>query len=303
MMRIDYSAADQILSQVDGDSPLDDVWENPAYDIARSHAGLLGRDLSPEDKRASDQSIAFDHEHLKANQDRISQLMGSIRTNEREWIDQIERQLLRITPEADLSDVTVFLAIGYEFGIGLQNGAYVNLNEPLFLDHPRQLLYTAIHESSHVLYDRVHEFSDSIGPHLFDSPEGRQSFFETLFHTEAFATYTPLNLRTSDGNVGDIDHPMCRDYQVVFDDRELHQHVASYDSFRESLRSGECSRETVLDRTFDARLPYRVGCAMLKEIEEKLGVEELRTAFHMPPEEFIETYDSRLEMYRSPIEG
>lgn len=299
MVRIDYSAAEQFLSYVNGEIPLNDLWDHPAYDIARNHADLLGKNISREDITTNEQPTFFDREYLKANQDRITRLLEHVRTNEQEWTAQIERQLLYITPEADLSDLTVFLAVGYEFGIGLQNGAYVNLNEPLFLENPRQLLYTAIHESSHVLYDRIHEFSDSLGSHLLDSEKGRQSFFTTLFHTEAFATYTPLALRKADGTSGDLEHPICRDYHVVSDDQELQEHVEAYDSFRETLRSGESSRETVLTRTFDTRLPYRVGCAMLKKIKEQHGVDELRNTFHMPHEEFIKTYDSILKEYRN----
>ena len=36
---------------------------------------------------------------------------------------------------------------------------------------------------------------------------------------------------------------------------------------------------------------------MLKKIEEQLGVGDLRKAFHMPPEEFIKTYNPILKEY------
>lgn len=302
-MQIEYSAIEEFLSYLDGDTPLTDVWNHPAYDVARNHADLLGVDLTREDvtnAMAGERTVFPTVENLRANRERIEELLAHIRSNETEWTTQVDRQLERVTPDEDVADVTLFLAIGYEFGIGLRGGAFVNLNEPLFLESPRQLLYTAIHESSHVLYDRVHGFSDELGPENLDSCEGQRAFFETLFHTEAYATYTPLELRGADGDVWERDHAVCEDYRVAFDETRLRKLVEKYDTLRDTLRDDTVSRESLFSYTFnELRLPYRVGCAMLDRIEAKRGLDEVRDAFYLPPHEFVEEYDWVLDEYRN----
>lgn len=301
-MRFDSSAAERFLSYADGETSLSAVWKHPAYKIARKHAEILGIDLSREDISeaiAGKQTSFSQVRNLEKDRERIIRLIEHANTNEADWIVEIERQLKRVTPDEDVSDLPLFLAVGYELGIGLRNGAYLNLNEPLFLRMPRQLLYVAIHESSHVLYDRVHNFSSELGPELLDSQEGQQTVFNTLFHTEAFATYTPLNLRKHEGNVGEHDFPICEDYRVLADETRLQHHVVEYDSFRDTLQKKAVSQKTLWTRSFgESRLPYRVGCAMLRGIEEKQGREEVREAFYTDPGEFIEEYDWVLDEYR-----
>lgn len=239
-------------------------------------------------------------ENLDENKNQIIQLMEHIRENEREWGNLIESHLKRITPDEELGDVTLYLGIGYELGIGLQDGAYVNLNEPLFLKNPRQLLYMALHESSHVLYDRVHNFSEVLGPEKLETHDGQREFFNTLFHTEAFATFTPLRLRKEEGDAWDYDHPVCEDYQVVSEETQLRRFVEKYDAFRETLKKDSVSPRTLLNHTFgDDRLPYRVGCAFLARIEEELSLDEVRETFYMSPDRFIEKYDWVLDEYRT----
>lgn len=301
-MRIDDSAAEQFLSLVDGARSLADVWAHPAYDIARTHATLLGRDLSRDDvSRALDgEETAFRYvENLDEHREEIASLQTYVTEREDDWVEEIERQLARITPPEDLSDLPVYLAIGYEFGIGTSDGAYVNLNEPLFFDMPRQLLYTAIHESSHVIYDRVHEFSSRLGPADLADRAGQQRVFETLFHTEAFATYTPLALRRADGNLGEAEHLVCSDYRILGDEQRLQELVMEYDSFRETLRTERVEPSILLKKVFGSpRLPYRVGCAMLDHLEERRGIEAVRDAFYQDPGTFLTDHDAILDRYR-----
>ncbi|WP_264822452.1 hypothetical protein [Halocatena marina] len=301
-MEIDYSAAKQFISYVDNESTISEVWNHPAYEIARTHAALLGRDLSREDiteAMTENQTVFSTGENLEDNREDIIQLINHIHANESNWTEQVDQQLKRITPDENVSNLSLFLAIEYELGIGLQQGAYVNLNEPLFLQQPRQLLYTAIHESSHVLYDRVHNFSTELGLDTLNSRENQQTIFYTLVHSEGYATYTPLKLRTSDGNVGKHNHLICEDYRVLTEEPQLRQFVQEYDSFRETLQEASVARETLMSRIFGgSRLPYRIGCLLLDGIEKKQRLEEVQNAFYMEPETFVREYDWILDEYR-----
>lgn len=302
-MRIDYSAAEEFLAYVDGEKPIAAVWEHPAYEIAREQSALLGNAFTPADIEravAGERTTFGGVENLEQNRDRIRQLLEYVRSNESEWTEQVVRALERIAPDAEPSTVTVYLAVGSQLGIGTGAGAYLNLNEPLFLETPRQLLYTIIHETSHVLYEREHGLRAELGPDPLDPQANQQRVFETVFHTEAFATYAPLSLRQSDENVGVHDHPTCKDYRILSDKARLRRYVEQYDSFRERLREGPVSRETLADRLFsDPRLPYRVGCALLDDIESSSGLEEVQTAFRRDPGEFCDEYDSVLDRYRT----
>jgi len=231
-MRIDWSAAEQFLAYADGEATLDAVWDHPAYEVVRSHAELLGRDLSGSDvsRALEGEETAFSRvADLDENRERVGELLDHVRENEDAWTGEIERHLARVTPEADLSNVDVYLGIGYSLGVGLEPGAYLNLNAPLFLDAPREVLYTAIHESSHVVYERVHHARSELGSEDFETRDGQQRVFDTVFHTEAFATYTPLTLRRTDGNLGGRDHPLHEDCRALSDPERLADLVAEYD--------------------------------------------------------------------------
>jgi hypothetical protein len=301
-MWIDWSAAEAFLAYADGETTVDEVWDHPAYDVVRAHAELLGRELTREDvERAMDgEETAFTRAaDVDENRERIAALLDRVRANEAAWTAEIERHLRRVTPDADLSAVTVYLGVGYSLGVGLRPGAYLNLNAPLFLDTPREVLSTAVHESSHVVYERVHDARSELGPGDFATGEGQRRVFDTVFHTEAFATYTPLSLRRGDDALGDRDHPIPADYATLADDERLSNLVAEYDAARESLADGPVDRERFLGYLFGgSRIPYRVGCALLERVEERKGIEGVREAFHLDPAEFRERYDPLLDAYR-----
>ena len=301
-MRVDPSAAEQYLSYLDGEVPRSKVWNHPGYEVVREHAALLGRDLTPEDLSggADEERSAFPTpETVSENRSRIDRFVDRVRARESELIDRIERALRRVTPDADTSDVTVHLGVGYSIGIGVRSGAYVDLNESLFHRLPCELLYTAIHESSHVLYEREHDAIGGLGPDPLES-EDQRAVWNTVFHTEAFATYTPLELRRSDGTVGDDDHPLREDYAVLSDDERMEDLVVEYDSFRERIRHGSVSPEELFTRLFGgSRLPYRVGCALVAGIERTEGPDAVRDAFYTDSVEFPERYDWALDGYRT----
>lgn len=302
-MRIDATGAAQFLAYADGDSSFSAVWEHPAYELAREHAELLGGELTREDveRAVAGENTAFSElDGFEENRERIRDLLEHVEANEEAWREQIEGELKRVTPEESLSEITLYLAIGYTLGLGLGGGAYTNLNEPLFLDHPRQLLYMAIHECSHVVYERVHGAINDVLAEQFVTRAGQQEIFATVFHTEAYATYTPLRLREAEGAVGEHDHPVSNDYRVLADEQQLADLVAAYDRVREQLQDGPVDDETLLTPLFrEPRLPYRVGCRMVREIEQREGMDAVTEAFYLGGEEFLTEYDWLLDEYRA----
>lgn len=302
-MRIDATAVERVRSYLDGETAIERVWEHDAYDVVREHAEMLGRDLSREDvaRALTGEDTAFTGvADLPENRDRIRRLLDRVRSNEAAWVDRIERVLERVTPDEDHADLTVYLGVGYDYGVGGERGAYLNLNAPLFLDAPREVLYTAAHECSHVLYERVHHSRRAIGPDAFEEPAGQRAVFDTVVHTEAFATYTPIPLRRADGTTRERDDPVAEDYAALSDEERLADLVATYDSLRDSLGESAVPRDRLFTHLFGGpRLPYRVGTAILTGLEAARGIEAVREAFYRDPGEFATQYDWVLDRYRT----
>jgi len=302
-MRIDTTAAEQALSYLDGEESLDRVWEHRAYDVVRDHADLLGRDFSRGDvaRALSGEDTAFSGvSGLSENRDRVRRLLGRVRSNESAWVDRIEASLDRVTPNEDHEDVTVFLGLGYDYGVGGEGGAYLNLNAPLFLDAPREVLYTAAYECSHVLYERVHHSRRALGPDAFEDPAGQRTVFDTVVHTEAFATYTPIPMRRADGDTSERADAVAEDYAVLSDEDRLADLVATYDALRESLGESAIPRDRLFTHLFGGpRIPYRVGTAILTGLESAREIDAVREAFYRDPGEFLDEYDWVLDEYRS----
>ncbi|MFC7059522.1 hypothetical protein [Halovenus salina] len=304
-MKIDASAARLFLSYLDGDTSLTEVWNHPAYDVVRSHADLFGREVTERDVAAAasgEETVFARNEPPTESRDRIAGLLDHVRAHATEWTEQISKQLRRATHEDDLSEVTVYLGVGYTLGAGLDNGAYIDLNEPLFFEYPRQVLYTAIHESSHVVYEQEHEARKefSLEGDALARAETQWDVFNTVFHTEAYATYTPLACRRADGAVGTQDHVVCEDYAILSDTSRLETLVEQYDSLRETLQQQPVSRDRLFGALLsDDRLPYRVGCAMLDALERTAGAEAVRDGFYNEPGEFCKEHDALLDEYRT----
>lgn len=303
---IDLSAAEVFLEFLEGETNLTNVWGHPAYDLTRTHASILGRTLTEEtlESALAGEENAFSHgtnlENLPENRQRIEELLKHVRTNEERWSSTIERELNRIASPSWDENIVVHFAIGYDTGIGLSEGAFVNVNDPLAITDTRQLLYMAIHEAAHVLYDREHGFSDILDIELLSNREGQVTFFETVLHTEAFATYLPLRLRRAEGALGDsLEHPICSDYRVIQDKSSLADHVERYDFIQTQLAEESLPPEELSTHIWGQwRLPYRVGCAMVSSIASENGSEELVDALTVSPGEFTSTYDQTLDRYR-----
>lgn len=300
-MHLDTTGAEQFLSYIRGEVTLSTVWNHPAYEVVRDHASLLGRGLSRQDlhNAIDGEETAFSLSDPLANEERIRGLIGHVRSHESQWCDLIDRHLQRIAPDANTSDVVVHFGIGYDMGVGVSSGAYINVNTPLFLQMPRQGLYTAIHEASHVLYEQKHDSRRELGPSPLESND-QETVWNTVFHTEAYATYAPLELRRRDGNTGGCTHLVCEDYRLLQNDSQMRTLVEEYDSIRERLKREPVSRESLFSHLFGgSRLPYRVGCAMVEEIERSEGLDGVRTGLRTAPDEFPERYDWALDTYRT----
>lgn len=298
-MEIDHSGAELFLSYVDNEASIDEVWNHDAYKIIREHADKLRGGLEKEQiERAVDggESDYYGVSDIDENREKIEDLMDVIRENEKIWLDKIEAELDRVVQDEN-KDITIYPVFGFDIGIGLEDGVCINLNEQLFFDDPCHFIYLAIHESSHALYSRIHGMPNIME---VESAEDRISFFNTFFHSEGYAVYTPLKSRKDDGYMGSKGHYITQDYYELSAEDRIKEHVKKYDKLREDLKDSEdWSLEKYMDRAFgEERLAYRVGCTMINQIEKEKGMDEVREAFYLDADEFVEKYDWVLDSYR-----
>ena len=298
-MKVDYTAANLFLSYCEGDAELEEVWKTKAYKTIRLHADKLKGGICKkqiEDVLKGEKTGYYGIGDLKENLNEVRKLMKIIKNNEDKWTGIIEQELERVVPKENVDNITVNPVFGYDIGIGLNNNVCVNLNEQLFFDKPEEFMFIAMHESSHVLYDRINDFPsiDNI-----QSVDDKITFFNTFFQTEGYAVYTPLNKR-KDEKMDNTIHFILEDYQVMADEEKMKESVSKYDDLKYDLKdSGEWSFEEYMKRCFGKdRLAYRVGGMMVKKIEEKEGIDEVREAFYKKPDDFVNEYNWVLDEFR-----
>ncbi|MFW5927937.1 MAG: DUF5700 domain-containing putative Zn-dependent protease [Thermoplasmatota archaeon] len=298
-MNIDYKATELFSDYLDGDTSIDNVWETEAYKTIRLHADKLGGGLKKEQivKAVEGENTGYyGVADLKENIDEIRNLIDEIKNNEKKWLKTIKEELDRVVPEEYKDDITIHPVFGFDIGIGLNDNVCINLNEQLFFDDPKEFMFIALHECSHVLYDRIHDFQsiDKVR-----STEERITFFRTFFQTEGYAVYTPLNKRQMD-EMKNLDHSIMKDYQIISDESKIKKSVKKYDKLGEELKkSGAWTLEKYMKKCFgQERLAYRVGGTLIKKIEEKEGMSVVRDGFYKDPDDFAEEFDWILDEYR-----
>ena len=284
-MRFDFGGAKQFLAYLDGQTLLGQVLDHPAYKTVSRHAQMFGAGMTTQDvgnALAGKPSPFYGLKRLKDNLPGIMALLDFLDERQAEWCAIIEAELLHLFPGKPLN-ITIYPILGYDMGIGLNGAVCMNLNCAAYLSAPMEFLFYAIHECTHVIYERCH-----LIPTLAEicTPVQWRSYFNLWTQNEGFAVYAPLRMREK---LGALDE---RDYQVLFNMPQLEIHRQAYWHALERL-SGEqpLSRDEYLEICFgDMRLTYRIGCELLRRIERAHGLEAVQEAFLMDSDEFIARY-------------
>ena len=284
-MQFDFSGALQFLAYLNGQAPLRQVLNHPAYKIVSRHAQMFWGGITAQDVEnalAGKPSPFYGTESLKDNLPRITALLNLLDERQGEWCTMMKAELAHSFPNENLN-ITIYPILGYDMGIGLNGAVCMNLNCAAYLSAPMEFLFYAIHECTHVIYERCH-----LIPTLAEicTPVQWRSYFNLWTQNEGFAVYAPLRMREK---LGALDE---RDYQVLFDMPQLEIHRKAYWHALERL-SGEqpLSRDEYLEICFgDMRLTYRIGCELLRRIERAYGLEAVQEAFLLDSNEFIARY-------------
>lgn len=299
-MHFDYTATTLFLAHLMGEVSLTQLLQHPAYQAIFSHANSIGDGLSAEDViRAvnGEASNFYGVQNLEANLPHIQGLMQYLKAHELASLPEIEAAIERLLPMEDHSLITIHFTIGYDQGIGHKDAVCLNLNVPTYFEAPYELLYLAIHEAFHAVFEHIRPLPPRA---QLETARGRLSFFRSLLQNEGYAVYAPLHLRLQNGHLGNLEDNLLKDYQIIFDQAELTRHVTLYDTLTHNLsHSGDMALEEFATRAFGHdRLAYRIGCTIIRRIEEALGFDELKQAIYLSGDEFVEKYDHLLDIYR-----
>jgi len=299
-MRLDLSAAELFLNYKQDEADIEEVIDHPAYKAMKHHAEIFGNDFTFKDVEKAlvgEKTAFYGLDGFEGRYEDITNLLNLLQKDEKRWCDMITRELDRVVPSEDTTDITIYPVIGYDIGIGIDKCVCLNINSDLYLNDPKEILYWAIHEGTHVLYQNVHGFPKVSD---LDTIDSYISFFNTLLHTEGYAVYSPLRIRETDGALGNPSHPSLKDYLIIDEKERFTKHVAIYDSFRSKLEDYvDWTTEEFLESAFgNERFAYREGAMIVKRIEEEKGIKGVREGFYMDPNEFVEQYDPMLDRYR-----
>lgn len=288
-MRFDFSCVKQFLAYMNGQTPLGQVLDHPAYKTVFLHAQMFGGGITIQDVENAligKPSPFYGTERLRDNLPRITALLDFLDDHQTKWCATIEAELRYLFPGESLN-ITIYPILGYDMGIGMDGLVCMNLNCPAYLDAPLEFLFYAIHECVHVIYERSHHL-----PALSEvcTPAEWRSYFNLWTQNEGFAVYGPLHLREKLGSLGE------RDYRVLFDAPQLENHRQAYWHAQERLLEEKTlQRDEYLEFCFgDMRLTYRLGCELLRRIESTYGLTAIRYAFTLDGNDFIKRYQHLL---------
>ncbi len=304
-MIIDFTAAEVYLDYLDGRACLREVLCHPAYLTVGRHIAMFSEDAYTEwgggsrtvppgilekeilNALTGKRSAFYGLKDLTANLPGIRSFLELLRARAGEWGETIQQTLAVLFPK-ELPDITVYPILGYDKGIGLNGAACLNCNTESYLKQPEEFLFYAIHECTHVIYERYQRI-----PALWEivSAADWRSYFNLWTQNEGYAVYAPLRLRQKRGFLAE------RDYRVLFDTGGLQATRLAFLEAIQRLDSGTLlPREAYLDLCFGSRrLTYQMGCELVRRIEKVEGMESVRQAFELSWDDFIVSYRHLLE--------
>jgi hypothetical protein len=284
-MQMDFSGLELFLEFWAGQATARQVLDHPAYQAVCEHARRYADGLSVEDLEAAVQGRPSPFYGLEGLPERLPQvraLAATLREQATAWLGDM-RAALAATFSAEDLGITVYPIIGYDMGVGLAGVACLNLNCPRYLADPEEFLFYAIHECTHVLYERHHAIRQLA---QVTSPAEWRAYFNLWLQNEGYAVYAPLGLRQARGRLDE------QDYRLLGDPRQLEQHRRALLVTLDRLDQDQpLSRDEYLEACFgDQRLTYRMGCELIRRIERDCGPLAVRSAFYLDGDRFVNQY-------------
>ncbi len=296
-MDFDYRAAELFIAHLRGETDLDAALAHPAYQAVFSHNSLLGSGLDKEDVAKAirgEKSPYYGIENVRANITQMENLLAVIRSRECGWLNAIKEAQSRLFEPGEYQDILICPIVGYDVGIGHKGHVCLNLNLPYYQKAPEELLYIAIHESFHAVYEKWNAL-----PSLKEIEADPVGAYLMIIQNEGYATWNPLELRRKNQHLGSTDYPVLADYIVIESSESLAEHVRLHDELLPSLSRGDLDLYGFLSMAFgEMRLGYRIGCKMVDLIHAQYGMAAVREGARLDPAEYYRRYSHLLDSIR-----
>ena len=265
------------------------IASSPAIDHILNHARNFDYDV-PQDSRMSLVRNLLDPVEKRAQrttacQRSLEYFTGPMQSDPH-WINDA----LAYLPSDFHYQGSLFLTFGYDIGVAYAPNASLNCTHSHFDDHPRELLYYAIHELHHVGFMTFQK-----PPALADirSCADLLSLVEYSTQLEGMAVVAAYQRRQHERALQDDS-----DYVALDDARGMQADLASYFKDYEYLKSrgiqpADKDAWAVIDRmSAGERLWYRVGAYMAQRIEASKGRSYLVALIKQGPAQFLAAYRS-----------
>jgi len=292
-MQFDFSGAYIFLSYLAGKTTVEEVLNHPAYRVVCHHADhwnsttITGKDI--EDALAGLDSPFYGLSKVRGNEKKIVNLMNYLEEHAPAWSNTAVLELRRLLPAEDVESIIVYPIIGYDAGIGLSNAVCMNLNFSIYHDHHPEFLSTMIHEGFHVIYERIH---GGRAIRSINNTEDWLTLFMNMLQNEGYAVYAPIKMREGKGYPIVAGNPLQNDYALLQQPHKLQPLLIDFWSAHESITySSVLTREDYLNLIFGPkRITYRIGCEIIRRIEQAYGYAEVQKAVYHTGKEFFANY-------------
>ena len=277
------------------------------YEAAPSPALLDQMAASPAIAHIQKHAINFDYDVPKTSTHELAVYLLKPANNQAERIATCKQSLdyftgpmladpnwvadtLRYLPADFRFHGTLFLTFGYDIGVAINSTASLNCTRPHFQNHPRELLYYAIHELHHtgfMQYQPPPRFAD------LKTCADLLRLLEYSAQLEGMAVWAAYDRRKREHALADDP-----DYVALTDEARMRQDELLYFKNYEYLekrgqeKADDAAWAVIHRMSSGERLWYRVGARMAQRIEEKYGKSALVNLIKSGPAEFLRTYQS-----------
>jgi hypothetical protein len=185
---------------------------------------------------------------------------------------------------------SLYLTFGYDIGVAFAPNASLNCTHPHFENHPRELLYYAIHELHHdgfMSYHKPPKFAD------IKTCADLLKLVEYSTQLEGMAVYAAYERRRDEHALADdADYVALEDHKRM--ENDLAAYLKDYDYLKQrSTRPVDADAWAVIQRMSSGeRLWYRVGAYMAQRIEAANGRAALVELVEQGPARFLAVYES-----------
>ncbi|HUI84388.1 MAG TPA: DUF5700 domain-containing putative Zn-dependent protease [Candidatus Binatia bacterium] len=184
---------------------------------------------------------------------------------------------------------TLFLTFGYDIGVAYGNTASLNCAHSHFAEHPRELMYYAIHELHHVGF-----MSYQPPPRLSEIRTCRDLLHLVKYSTqlEGMAVLAAWERRRQEHALADDSDYLALDdrARMQVDEAQYFQDLHYLETRGDSPADDE-AWAVIKRMSSGERLWYRVGARMAQTIEQTSGRAALISLIRQGPAEFLASYE------------